>query len=144
MDYIKCFLEKIRGKSNFKGLQKHLKVHLMKKYLLVFILTVTAFFTIAWQNLDSKSYISAEGQISKIQISSWQYGTHILKDNTGRILLALRSSIVNLQNYEGKFVILEGDIIQGYPVDEGPRYVDVKRIKEQQKFQVKKLEKLDR
>lgn len=112
----------------------------MKKYLLVFALIIIAFFVVAFNNLDSKSYISAKGKLTRIGISSWQYGTHILKDDNGRILFALRSSYVNLQNYEGKFVNIEGDIIQGYPLDRGPRYVDVKKITELQKFQVKKLQ----
>lgn len=71
--------------------------------------------------------ITAVGILQKQEITTYQYGTHILVDNN-KTLYALKSSTVVLDKYIAKKVKIHGSIIQGYPVDSGPDYFDVRRV----------------
>tara|TARA_B100000497_G_C7379300_1_gene243207 strand:+ start:384 stop:542 length:159 start_codon:yes stop_codon:yes gene_type:complete len=51
------------------------------------------------------------------------YGTHVIED------YALRSNIVDLNNYINQDVVIIGYKIDGYPVDGGPDYIEVQEIK---------------
>ena len=46
----------------------------------------------------------------------------------GDIFYALRSSSVNLDDFLNKEVVVRGSFVEGYPVDGGPEYIDVKEI----------------
>ena len=67
--------------------------------------------------------ITISGVIKKPEVTTYQYGTHILQ--TGTIIYALRSNAVNLDNFLNKLVTISGDKINGYPVEGGPDYIDV-------------------
>lgn len=93
----------------------------------------------------------AVGRIMKLSDSTtWQYGTHVLRgeivvpgppplpeDEEGsrggadsrpdspRVLLALQSNTVNLDDYVGRLVEIRGARVDGYPVDGGPPLVNV-------------------
>jgi len=75
---------------------------------------------------DAVSYdIKARGIVERIGVSTWMYGTHVLKDKDGDILYALKSETVELSVYEGKTIVAAGSLVPGYPVDGGPKYLKV-------------------
>jgi len=67
--------------------------------------------------------IEITGTIQKQGITTYQYGTHTISE------YALTSSAVNLDSYINQNVTVIGYKIEGYPVDSGPDYVEVERIK---------------
>lgn len=67
------------------------------------------------------------GILKKRGTTTYQYGTHILVDKN-KTLYAFKSSTITLNKYIGKQVKIHGSLIQGYPVDGGPVYLDVKRV----------------
>jgi len=69
--------------------------------------------------------IEAEGIIEVLEVSAWMYGTHILLNDDGIIMYALRSSEIDLDYYVAKRTKIEGNLVPGYPVDGGPLYLDV-------------------
>ena len=77
---------------------------------------------------ESQYDIETEGVIEELGASYWMYGTHVLKQDD-QILYALRSSDIELELYEESTVIILGNLIEGYPLEGGPPYVDVKKIK---------------
>ncbi len=56
------------------------------------------------------------------------YGTHILLDDSGKTLYALKSDTINLDNFNNKKATVKGDLVEGYPVDGGPDYLNVKSV----------------
>lgn len=57
------------------------------------------------------------------------YGTHVLTNDHGQTLYALKSSSVKLDDYIDKNVEISGSKIEGYPIDGGPEYIEVSKIK---------------
>jgi hypothetical protein len=95
----------------------------------LFVFFAPLIFLIACESLfDSNDSISSFGEIKKIEVSTWQYGTHTLNDSEGKPLYALKSSSINLGLYEDKVVKILGKKIDGYPVDGGPDYAEVTTI----------------
>ncbi|MEN8249564.1 MAG: hypothetical protein ABFS32_11575 [Bacteroidota bacterium] len=76
-----------------------------------------------------ESLQSSTGIIKETLGSYYQYGTHTLQTNTGDILFALKSNSINLDNYNDIYVEVKGSLIDGYPVEGGPEYMEVKTIK---------------
>ncbi|HEY9186130.1 MAG TPA: hypothetical protein VIM94_12470 [Salegentibacter sp.] len=68
------------------------------------------------------------GTLKATGITSYQYGSHTL--TTKDTFYALRSNKVDLSQFEGKTVNIEGEKVEGYPVDGGPDYIEVKTIEE--------------
>jgi len=77
---------------------------------------------------DSNDSAVATGALHKIEVSTWMYGTHTLDDASGRHLYALTSSNIDLNAYENKQVEVWGNLVEGYPVDGGPQYLNVTNI----------------
>ncbi|MDG2343085.1 MAG: hypothetical protein P8L23_00725 [Flavobacteriales bacterium] len=67
--------------------------------------------------------VKTTGLIQKQGITTYMYGTHTITD------YALKSNSINLDNYIDKNVSIIGEKIDGYPVDGGPDYIEVKKIK---------------
>lgn len=72
--------------------------------------------------------IKREGILTKIQMSTWMYGTHVLSDEIGEPLTALSSPKINLDKYEGERVEVKGILEDGYS-ELGPEYLKVQSIK---------------
>jgi hypothetical protein len=90
---------------------------------------------------DTAKNIMLSGLLSKAEVTSYQYGTHqlngnILDGNPGNIgkeiLFALKSDKINLDEWLGKKVIITGRKVAGYPVENGPDYVNVTAIEADQ------------
>ena len=67
--------------------------------------------------------IEATGKIQQQGITTYQYGTHCLAG------YALRSSVINLNNYIGQTVTVVGHLVEGYPIEGGPDFLEVEEIK---------------
>lgn len=68
------------------------------------------------------------GTIQKQGITTYQYGTHVLLDDSGQTSYALKSDKLNLDDYVNKLVEVKGHLVKDYPVDGGPEYLDVTRV----------------
>ena len=104
--------------------------------LILFLTSVTLFFFTATCNnqtsnnksMEAATSIEVEGKVEAIGMTSWQYGTHTLSND--KDFYALRSKAVNLAQYEGKTVTIVAQKIDGYPVDGGPEFLEVLKIKD--------------
>jgi len=74
------------------------------------------------------NYLEVTGTLEVIQMSSWQYGTHTISNDT--IFYALRSEKTDLAPFEGKTVTITATKIEGYPVDSGPEFLEVTEVRE--------------
>ncbi|WP_250432460.1 hypothetical protein [Hanstruepera flava] len=91
-------------------------------------LTLCVFALALMQCKDQKDYdIKASGIVQESGITSYQYGTHTLEGDT---FYALKSDSIDLNDYMGKLVTIEGQSISGYPVDGGPDFILVLTISE--------------
>lgn len=77
---------------------------------------------------ENENSIEVTGTIEAIQMTSWQYGTHTISNDTS--FYALRSEKEDLSRYEGETVTIKASKIEGYPVDGGPEYLEVQEVKE--------------
>ena len=98
----------------------------MKKTLILLMLgfAMTGCGTMKEKNVGET--VQLNGKIEKLEMSTFQYGTHVLKQ--GEKLFALRSAKVNLDSYVNKEVSLKGVKVQGYPVENGPDFIDVQEV----------------
>jgi hypothetical protein len=103
------------------------------KRCIIQLMTILMFITVAGCSAEedpSENYsVTAVGTIQKSGFTTYMYGTHILRDNNGQILYALKSDNINLDGYvDIKNITVKGSLIRGYPVEGGPEYLDVKKI----------------
>jgi hypothetical protein len=68
------------------------------------------------------------GIIKSHGTTSYMYGTHVLVNDNGKTLYALRSNNIELDRHVGRKVKVSGYLIKGYPVDGGPDFLDVESI----------------
>lgn len=71
----------------------------------------------------------ATGTVYKQEMSSYQYGSHVLVNDTGAVIYALSSAAVDLDVHAGKGVTVRGDLLPGYPVDGGPPHLHVLSVR---------------
>ncbi len=67
-----------------------------------------------------------KGLITKQGITTYMYGTHVISDE--RTTYALKSDTINLDAYIGKNVTVKGAKMEGYPLDGGPEFINVKSV----------------
>jgi len=97
----------------------------MKKILSIFIMSITlSILSCANYPLSQNEM---KGKINYQGITSYQYGTHTFK--TGSQFFALRSSVLDLDQFVGQKVIIRFEKIIGYPVDGGPDFLEVLEVK---------------
>ena len=94
----------------------------------LFLFAFSLFFFACDSSVDSAEQQNQIGEIQKIETSTWMYGTHTLNDADGKPIYALTSSTIDLNNFENKEVRISGNLIDGYPVDGGPKYLNVTGI----------------
>ena len=101
----------------------------MKKFVLVLMV---GFLLTACSSLGNKKNkevynYNYAGTLAPLEMSIWQYGTHTFTTES-REFYAVKSETINLDEYLGKPVYILGDVIDGYPVDSGPIFVDIKKV----------------
>jgi len=76
---------------------------------------------------EKSEQIEATGVIQKLGITTYQYGTHSITNNS--MFYALKSDNYNLDNYVNQTVTVIGESITGYPQNGGPYYLNVTDVK---------------
>ncbi|MBF0506807.1 MAG: hypothetical protein HQL09_08220 [Nitrospirae bacterium] len=99
----------------------------LKVLLISTIILFAACASFAQNTTDGNGVVSV-GIVKKQGITTYMYGTHVLMDDNGKTLYALKSDHINLDKYIDKKVTVKGDLTEGYPVDFGPNYLNVKSI----------------
>lgn len=98
------------------------------KYSSAIIISILFLISTACGTSRSDEDNTYSGIMQPAGITSYQYGTHILKaENT---FYALKSDNIELKDHEGKKVNLQAKKVEGYPVDGGPVYLNVTKINE--------------
>jgi hypothetical protein len=97
----------------------------IRRFLFYLVFVIVSF---SCNDDADESMMISDGFIVETTSSYYQYGTHTLQTNTGDVLYALRSNSVNLYQYNDTYVKIKGHLINGYPVDSGPEYLDVKSL----------------
>ncbi|WP_316803634.1 hypothetical protein [Pedobacter nototheniae] len=98
----------------------------MKK-ILALSLFVAVFSGCSSMNNTTGRYLALSGKIEKLGMTTFQYGTHLLK--TENKTYALKSETINLDTYLNKPVTIKGKKVIGYPLDGGPDLIEVTLIK---------------
>lgn len=85
------------------------------------------FFTATCSSTTQKDTMEITGIIEPQGITAYQYGTHtISNDDT---FYAIKSEVVDLDDYVGKTVTVKAEKIEGYPLEGGPDYLLILKIK---------------
>ncbi len=97
---------------------------------------------------ETQVKVMLSGTLSKPEVTSYQYGTHLLKGNIldGKpnnlrkvVNFALKSDSQNLDAFIGKKVIITGTKIAGFPIEGGPDYYLVSTIEEDKQINSQKV-----
>jgi hypothetical protein len=72
--------------------------------------------------------VKSTGVISPQGATTYQYGSHVLKDDAGVIIFSLTSGTVNLDDHLNKKVTVKGNRVKGYPMENGPELLDVRKV----------------
>lgn len=112
-------------------LTKFVRFVLLIAFTLLIVETFSAETIVSHSRMEATTImaqsVSATGTLEKQGITSYQYGTHVLKDGK-KTIYALTSKSVKLGDYAGKKVTITGTLIDGYPLDGGPAFVEVTSI----------------
>ncbi|GAA4199023.1 hypothetical protein GCM10022289_08690 [Pedobacter jeongneungensis] len=95
----------------------------MKKILILSLFVAVISGCSPLKDANHTGSVTASGTIQKLGMTTFQYGTHLLKaDNK---TYALKSGSINLDTYLDRKVKIKGRKVKGYPIDGGPELVDV-------------------
>lgn len=97
----------------------------MKKTLILLAITMIGLAGCSKQ-FETANGIRLEGKIEKPEMTTYQYGTHLLK--TADKSYALTSKKVNLDLSVGKTVSIKGSKVKGYPIEGGPELIEVDSV----------------
>src|SRR5690349_8351539 len=98
------------------------------KFFFVILTVIAALSGCSVKRTSQSAHVSLVGTVEKLGMTTFQYGTHLLK--TANKSYALKSERVNIDKYAGKSVRLEGKVVDGYPVENGPQLIDVSKMTE--------------
>ncbi|WP_316832030.1 hypothetical protein [Pedobacter aquatilis] len=98
----------------------------MKKILALSLFVAIFSGCTSMKDSETRTHVTATGTIQKIGMTTYQYGTHILK--TADKTYALKSTF-SLDPYLDKKVTIKGKKVSGYPLSGGPELVDVTLVK---------------
>ena len=100
----------------------------MKIFKIIILGTLFLFGSQACQNKKiASNQIEISGVIQKQGMTTYQYGTHTINSNDKQY--ALKSSTVDLNKYLKQNVTIIGEKIAGYPIENGPEYLEVVKVK---------------
>ena len=98
----------------------------MKKLLLLPVIIALISSCSSIKNGADNGAVTLTGQIVPLGMTSFQYGTHLLK--AGSNTYALKSSKVRLDDYLDKKVKIKGAKVSGYPLEGGPELIEVSEV----------------
>lgn len=99
----------------------------MKKILILALFVAAISGCSSMKNGENTGTVTASGTIQKLGMTTFQYGTHLLK--AANKTYALKSETINLDTYLDKKVTIKGKKVVGYPVDGGPELIDITLVK---------------
>jgi len=99
----------------------------MKKLILLLALGFSFAGCSSVKSSKDANTVSLTGKIEKIGMTTYQYGTHTIQSD--QKTYALRSSSLDLNNFENKEVQITGTKVPGYPVENGPELIEVSSVK---------------
>ncbi|RNL55702.1 hypothetical protein [Pedobacter jejuensis] len=99
----------------------------MKKILALSLFVAVISGCTSMKTADTATRVTATGKIETIGMTTYQYGTHILKAENKTY--ALKGGSINLDQYLDKTITIKGRKVAGYPINGGPDLVDVTLIK---------------
>lgn len=97
----------------------------MKNFLILFTIATATLLTSCQ---SSKETFTFTGKLQKIEMSTFQYGTHTIENGTS--YYALKSEILDLDAFKDKDVTVVGKKVEGYPLEGGPELIEVAKVKE--------------
>lgn len=100
----------------------------MKPFNVIILITIISLTGKCNNESKAEDLMEVTGKIEKIEMTSWQYGTHTLSNE--KEFYALRSEKINLDDHIGKEITVSAKRIEGYPVDGGPEFLQVEKVKE--------------
>jgi len=98
----------------------------MKKIVLLLVVGLAIAGCSTVKSGTDQNLVVLQGKVEPLGMSTFQYGTHVI--SAANIIYALKSSKVNLKEYEGKEVTVKGLKVAGYPIDGGPEFIDVQEV----------------
>ncbi len=72
--------------------------------------------------------VTATGAMERLDVTTYQYGTHAVTDEASGTFYSLRSAVVDLDAYAGQRVTVYGTLVPGYEygqIEGGPPLVEV-------------------
>ena len=99
----------------------------MKRILVLSLFVATISGCSSMNNNNSAGTITVKGKVEKLGMTTFQYGTHLLKAENKTY--ALKSATINFDDYINKEVTVKGKKVAGYPIDGGPELIDVTLVK---------------
>jgi hypothetical protein len=97
----------------------------MKKSLMLLIIAMICLAGCS-KKFETADAIRLEGGLEKPEMTTYQYGTHLLK--TADKTYALGSKKLNLDLWIGKVVSIKGIKVKGYPLEGGPELIEVSSV----------------
>ena len=94
----------------------------MKKVIFLLVLISTIISCKTLNHSGVKNELTLKGTVEQMGMSTFQYGTHLLK--TGSKTYALKTTTIKLDDYVGKEVSITGSKVEGYPVENGPELLN--------------------
>lgn len=79
---------------------------------------------------DAGREITATGLLKKQGITTYMYGSHVIRDEVSNKSYALTSRTFELDRYLDRRVTVKGRQVAGYPVEGGPEYLEVTSVEE--------------
>jgi hypothetical protein len=102
----------------------------MKKLIFLILMLVVLVGCKSGEVKNTDNLVVRSGVITKLEMSTWMYGTHVLSDEGGKPLTALEGNTdLNFDKYQGEKVEVTGTLKEGYPLNGGPELLEVKTIK---------------
>lgn len=98
----------------------------MKKILILSLFVAVISSCTSMKDSNTKTSVTATGTLEKSGMTTYQYGTHVLK--TDDKTFALKAGF-DLDPYINKKVTIKGKKVKGYPLSGGPEFVNVTLVK---------------
>ncbi|WP_316841794.1 hypothetical protein [Pedobacter gandavensis] len=99
----------------------------MKKLILLLAIGFSFAGCSSMKSSKDANTVNLTGKIEKMGMTTYQYGTHTIESD--KKTYALKSSSVDLNQFENKDVELVGTKVPGYPVENGPLLIEVSSVK---------------